>query len=105
MFEFDDQYTDFQRPEILHCMWRQWLHPLHTGNCGRLSCLAAVKENLALRASPNEMTPALKVSNSAPAVGVQRNDITRQDRSAQHANAVVFQQDRVMFRRGDNGIE
>lgn len=86
-------------------MRRQRLHPLGARNRGWLSRLTAIEKNLASVVSPNEMAPALDVSESTPAMGVQRDDIARRNRSAKHPNAVVFQQDRVMSRCGNDGIE
>src|SRR5271166_6488351 len=86
-------------------MRRQRLHALRARNRRRCSRLAAIEKNLTALSSSYEMAPALDVSDSTPTMGVQRDDIARRNRSAKHPNAVVFQQDRVMFRRGDDGIE
>lgn len=86
-------------------MWRQWLHALRARNGGRFSCLAAVEKNFTVLAAANEVTPTLDVSDAAPAMSVKRDDLSSRNGGTKHANAVVFQQDRMMFRGGDDGIE
>jgi hypothetical protein len=53
----------------------------------------------------NEMAAALKVSNSAPPMCMQWNDISRRNCCLQHAHTIIFQQKRMVLRSGYKRIQ
>jgi hypothetical protein len=105
MLEFDDQYPDFAWSKVLHRVGRQRWHPLHTRNRRRVVSGAAIKRNLPVLIPPNEMTPTLHISNSAPAMCMQRHDVSRGNHCAKHSHTLIFEQDRVVLRRSSDRVE
>ena len=77
-------------PKFFHGVRRQRLHSLGTGDCGRISYLAAIEQNLACFISANEVAPALQVSHAAPAMSVQRNYVSRRNASMKNPHFLVF---------------
>ena len=86
-------------------MRRQWLRPPSTGDPWRLSRLAAIEQNLTLLPTPDEMTPALQVSDPTPSMRVQRNYLSRRNAGMKNPHPRVFQQQLMVGRRGYERIE
>jgi hypothetical protein len=103
--EFNDQYADLVWPKIFNSVRRKRRHPLCAGNCRRFSRLAAIEQNFATLIPPDEVTPALHIRETTPTVGMQGDYIACRDRGMKNAHAVIFEQERVMLRRGHQRVE
>jgi hypothetical protein len=57
---------------------------------GRLSCLAAIEEDVALLIPPDEMAETVYVSDPAPPMGMQRHDVSRWYPGMNNSNPLVF---------------
>ena len=54
--------------------------------------MAAVEQNLASLVSADEVAEALEVSDATPAMGVERNYVSRRNASVKNSDTLVFQQ-------------
>jgi hypothetical protein len=103
--EFNNQYADFVRAKIFNGVWRKRRHPLRVGNKRQFSRLAAIEQNTATLIPPDEVTAALHICETTPAMGMQRDQIACGDRGLKHTYAVIFEQEGVMLRRGYQRVE
>jgi hypothetical protein len=67
--------------------------------------LAAIEENFPALVSSNEMAPTFEISNPTPPMRMQRNDISRCNASVNDAHPLIFEQQSMVSRRGDERIE
>jgi hypothetical protein len=81
------------------------LRPLSAGNLRRIARLAAIEQNLTLLPAPDEMAPALQVSDPAPSMSMQWNHISRRNAGMKNTRPLVFQQQAMVSRRRYERVE
>jgi hypothetical protein len=84
---------------------RQRVCPLGREMLWRFSCQSAIEENIALLIASNEVAEAVYVSDTAPAMRMQRHDIPRRYAGMNNAHSFVFQQQSVVGWGRNEGVE
>jgi hypothetical protein len=84
---------------------RKRRHPLRAWSFRRLSCLAAIEQDLPLLTPPDEMAAAQYLSDSTPTMSVQGGNISRRNAGVKNSHPLVFEQQLMMGRRSRERVE
>ena len=66
---------------------------------------AAVEKQVALRVAAKEVTLLNHANGARPAMGMDRHKVTGWDTNLQDTDAFVFEDELVMVRGGDEGVQ
>jgi len=102
---FELKIVDFLLANILDGVWWQWIEGDRGIQFWDFRGLASVENNIAGGVATDEVTPTRHEQDCGPAVGMQGHDLARQDAGLDEANSIVFEKQRVVVGRGDQGVE
>ena len=89
--------------DVFDAVRRQRIEP--SGRRQRRNKCPAVEQDVALAIAADEMAESHGVVDGRPAVGVDRHGIADGDASVEHAHPIIFEDQGVVFRRGDDSVE
>ena len=94
--ELNNKDADLARPHVFYRVWRKRWQPLSTRGERWISGLAAIERDFAMLVPAYEMAESLNVSDSAPAMRMQRNDFSWWNVCVHDAHPIVFEQQVVV---------
>jgi len=103
VFKLEADQVNLRMADVFDAVRRQAFDPRSRGQGVRE--LPAIEQNVSLTVAADKVAEADRVIDSGPAVSVNRNRIANRDASVQYAHPFILKEQRMVFRRRDDGVE
>lgn len=105
IFQFGDDEKDFAVADIFDGVRRKRRRPLHGRLTGRRAGGTAIEEQISFGVASEEIALLDHVDSAGPAMRMNGHERARRDARFNHAYAIIFEEQFVMIRRGNERVE
>jgi hypothetical protein len=103
--KFHEKKAEYRPAYVFYSVGRQGVRPLRAGDGLRGAKFSAIEQHHSMPVPANEIAPTEQVSRASAAMGVERHDCSRRDKSMEHTHVLIFHQLGMVGGRGDERVQ